>query len=130
MSGSMPARCRRCDRGPLVPKGSGRDGVEHTARGLCRACYMWVLRNGALGDYPRHNSPVMDRATVIRRYGELRGQGLTVAEISRRIGIGRSALYQVLRRDRCRPRRMDAAELARLRVQVGLPAVSPSERAS
>jgi hypothetical protein len=99
-------------------------------RGLCGACYQWAFANSALDDYPRFNAVAMDRATVIRRYRELCDQGLTMTEIARRIGIERTALYQVLARDRRKPGCLNAAEVARLRAQVGLPTVLPSERAS
>lgn len=117
--------CLDC-RSPLVPAASptATSGTGHAGRGLCHNCYQRHYGNGTLARFPRRRRPQMDRATMLARYREFDGQGLSNAEIARRIGVERTAIYGALRREQtCRGRGkppLSAAELARLRRMVGV----------
>lgn len=122
ISKPLAENCRRCARGPLIPRDSLLEGVQHAGRDLCRSCYQWAFHAGRLEDYPRHNAAVLSSAEVAQQYRRLRSHNLTMTEIARRIGIERTALYGALRRTGLRAPRLPEHELARLRAQVGLPA--------
>jgi len=108
MSQAIPKSCRRCERGPLVHGSRWRGltkserkatgGVEHCARGLCRACYESVLGQDALYDY----EPVSRNSEeILEEWALLRSDGMTDLTIAaERIGTTRAALEKCLERAR------------------------------
>jgi hypothetical protein len=99
MSTPVPDSCRRCGR-PIRPKHmtpEDRPGtVQHRARGLCYPCYREADADDTLLDYAQlqrsHDDTVQDVA-------ELRQRGVNSrAELSLRLGLSWTTIYQVLYR--------------------------------
>ena len=99
---ARPTCCRRCATGPLGIAWPG--AVHHMGRGLCPDCYVWAWRAGCLDEYPSILPPGLPILAVHERPAGERGS-----------------------RGRGRPQRvpLSLVELAKLRAQVGLPAVLP-----
>jgi hypothetical protein len=87
--------CRRCKRGPLLPKkrgyASGQTVLVNCGRMLCRACYSYAETAGTLDQYPPKKRPAAVTAAEGERLKQ-RYPALTWRQIAAHMGVSYKAL--------------------------------------
>jgi hypothetical protein len=87
MPSILVAACVRCT---VVRRINGR--------GLCKTCYGWCLRHGALADHERRLRPIEETAA---EYRHLHGRcGLLRWQVAERLGLKTDSLRKALYRAR------------------------------